>query len=150
MKNFLIRNPKIWKTFLICCLITIFVISSLSLKSVQVPFNAKDKIIHAFEYFGLGLCFMGYFVITCKKSILKSGLLTLLWGSLYGVTDEIHQGFVGYFDTGVFSGVRSCDWRDWVADCIGLSVSVIIFGGVIKIWHYIKFGKFETTTEANK
>ena len=41
-----------------------------------------------------------------------------LLGSLYGVSDEIHQ----YFVPG-----RSSDWRDWVADTVGVLAGVFLF-----------------------
>jgi len=129
----LIKNPKFWKISLISCLTLVFILSSLPLKSTPGPFEFTDKFEHAFEYFGLGICFMGYFFIVKKNSLQKSGLLTLIWGGLYGIIDEIHQGFVGYFDTGIFSGIRQCDWRDWIADSTGLLLAVLFFSIILKM-----------------
>lgn len=39
-------------------------------------------------------------------------------GSLYGVSDEIHQ----YFVPG-----RSSDWRDWVADTLGVLAGIFLY-----------------------
>jgi VanZ family protein len=41
-----------------------------------------------------------------------------LLGSLYGVSDEIHQYFVPS---------RSSDWRDWVADTVGVLAGVFLY-----------------------
>lgn len=39
-------------------------------------------------------------------------------GSLYGVSDEIHQRFVHG---------RSSDWRDWVADTLGVLLGIFLY-----------------------
>ncbi len=44
--------------------------------------------------------------------------LALLLGSAYGASDEIHQFFVPG---------RSPDWRDWIADSIGVALGAWIF-----------------------
>jgi len=129
--NSLIKSPKFWKISLILCLLTVFVLSALPLKSISVGFELTDKFQHAFEYFGVGICFMGYFMTNLNKNRAQAGLLTMFWGGLYAISDEIHQGFVGYFDSGIFSGVRQCDWRDLIADCCGLLIAVVVVTAVV-------------------
>jgi len=86
-----------------------------------------DKANHLLEYFILGflvyLCFhyslfehrfLGKFYNT---KIMKDSIASILIGSLYGVSDEIHQ----YFVPG-----RTGDPFDVVADCLGVSFGVFI------------------------
>jgi VanZ family protein len=127
MMNYLLKSPRLWTFFLITYLLIIFIVSAQHIKSLPSPFTISDKINHAAEYIGLGICLVGYFSISRKLSLKKSGKLSMLVGAFFGITDEIHQGFVGYFETGIFSGVRQCDYRDWIADCIGLLIGVVLF-----------------------
>ena len=43
-------------------------------------------------------------------------MVVLLIGALYGASDETHQLFVPG---------RSCDIADWIADCVGISFSLL-------------------------
>lgn len=65
--------------------------------------------------------------------IKRTVIFTVLAGSLYAVSDEIHQGFVGYFSSGIFGGVRDPDILDVVADITGIIVSVAVYIFVNKL-----------------
>ncbi len=73
-----------------------------------------DKWAHVLIYAPLGFLLLRA-LQQIKSEQTKHALfwLTFFLGSAYGATDEIHQ----YFVPG-----RSPDWRDWVADSIGVAL----------------------------
>ncbi|MCK5759960.1 MAG: VanZ family protein [Candidatus Delongbacteria bacterium] len=130
MNNFLnntINSPRSTKYMLIAYTLAIFVVSGLHLKTSSHGFVAKDKIMHLAEFFMLGLLMIRYFAHSKKFNIKKSILYTLIFGTLFAISDEIHQGFVGYFSSGIFGGVRDPSMFDVFADIIGVSMAVYIY-----------------------
>ncbi|MDI6848585.1 MAG: VanZ family protein [Candidatus Saccharicenans sp.] len=70
-----------------------------------------DKGAHLLEFAGLGfLLALGFFNNLPGLSFL-SAYLTFMAGISVGLLDELHQSFVPG---------RQCDWKDWVADVIGV------------------------------
>ena len=90
-------------------------------------FRINDKIIHFSEYAVLGYLLMKYFRINREKDINRSALLSFFSGSLYAASDEIHQGFVGYFSSGIFGGVRNPDLFDFFADVSGVAAVCVLY-----------------------
>ena len=76
----------------------------------------QDKINHAGAYFILGLLAWRSFRHLINAPIVLA-LLSILFCSLYGVSDEWHQSFV--------EG-RSSDVMDWLADTGGAVLAVVI------------------------
>lgn len=72
----------------------IFAISSIP--HLEVPFKVKyaDKFAHTFKYAILGYLLMRALGSARKFSPRTSILLSLLFILLWGISDEIHQGFV--------------------------------------------------------
>jgi len=94
----------------------IFALSSLQNPLPPLTSRVSDKVLHGVEYGGLGLL-LG---LALRGSGLRAGraaALALLLASLYGASDEIHQGFVPN---------RSCDLRDWVADTGGAALGALV------------------------
>ena len=90
----------------------------------------NDKLLHIIAYFFYGLSlivlFLGGFVnIHVKRAI----LFVLIFGALFAVSDEIHQAFVPG---------RTSDVFDWLADCIGISISLTLINMVNKIIQKLK------------
>lgn len=123
----LFDNRILIRLSLLIYIALIFILSSMSFKDTGSGFMLNDKIIHFIEYAGLGYLLMKYFSINRGKDLKLSALLSLIFGSIYALSDEIHQGFVGYFDTGIFGGVRDPDPFDFAADVTGISFMVLIF-----------------------
>lgn len=71
-----------------------------------------DKLVHAGAFGVLALLF---YVATGRV------WLSVLLASLYGATDELHQGLVPG---------RAADVRDWLADCLGALAGVGFGWGV--------------------
>lgn len=123
----MIKNKKkIYKYLLFFYIILVITISSLPLKSgILIEFPIKDKIQHFIEYFILG--FLLYKNVLNFDRIKNKKMFVAVFGIVFGITDEIHQGFVGYFDTGIFGGIRDCSVFDWIADSIGILFVLYMF-----------------------
>lgn len=76
---------------------------------------------HFLEYFVLGalLCNALRFHLKPKQAIAYAFLL----GSLYGVTDELHQ---------IFVPTRSCDPMDWLVDTIASLLGALLAWGILR------------------
>lgn len=107
----------------------IFVLSHIPSSDLETGFEFNDKYAHIILYMGLGFLMIRFFRIVLVNDIFKAAIMTLIFGTLFAITDEIHQGFVGYFDTGVFGGARNPEAADVAADFAGLLISCTIYYG---------------------
>ena len=71
-----------------------------------------DKVIHLGAYFVMGILAWRAFIPRYPNPV----LLTLLFCSIYGISDEWHQSFING---------RSPEIADWVADTVGGALAVI-------------------------
>jgi VanZ family protein len=87
-------------------------------QSLPTPdwFEFEDKLHHFGAYFVMGLLAWRSFRHPVKSPIILA-LISILFCSLYGFSDEWHQSFV--------EG-RSSDVFDWVADTLGASAGVFL------------------------
>ncbi|HMQ69297.1 MAG TPA: VanZ family protein [Ignavibacteria bacterium] len=102
------------------CLL-IFVLSSIPGENFpKVEFEFSDKIVHIAVYSVLYILFFYSLKNQSKYVKLRDYALefSVLFTSLYGITDEIHQYFVLN---------RSCEFLDWVADTVGALLMYLIF-----------------------
>jgi len=101
--------------------VLIFVLSSLV---VQVPpiehlGEWTDEFYHVMEYFIFGFLLARSFTHSTVEGFRNNVfLISFFIGSLYGVTDEIHQFFVPG---------REAFWLDAVADSVGTFLGALIF-----------------------
>jgi len=80
-------------------------------------------VIHATVYALLGVLFLRAFNATRIQHHLKLiFILSILFSSLYGISDEFHQSFVPY---------RDADVMDALADFLGGAFGA----GVFLLWH---------------
>ena len=96
--------------------VLIFYMSSQSHPEEQVPFvsHFSDKFLHTVEYAVFGaLCCRALSASHREPWRRQAILLAVLFASLYGISDEVHQAFVPF---------RESSWLDWVADTIGGAV----------------------------
>jgi len=118
-------NKKIFHYSLFSYLILIFTLSSFPSQDYpDIEIKFADKIVHVGVYFILCLLFF-YSLKNQTKfvKLRKSPLVfSLIFTSLYGITDELHQYFVPN---------RSSDIFDWIADTCGALVCIIL----IKIFY---------------
>lgn len=111
------------------------IIPALSEKT-EILQTVVRKLAHFTIYTILGILIMNY-VLTYKRSFYQSGLLSLTYGFIYAITDEIHQLFI--------QG-RSCEFRDVCIDTLGVLTGILFVIVITKI--YRKFTKKEK--EKNK
>jgi len=98
-----------WWVFSIIYMGIIFGLSSIPGDNISsLPFPFSDKIAHLVEYTGLGWLLGNAF---------HWSPLAILVGSIYGITDEIHQLFVPG---------REFDFMDMLCDAIGCSLGQFI------------------------
>jgi VanZ family protein len=72
----------------------------------------SDKALHALEYGGLGFL-LALALRAMGMGLWRSAAVALAAASLYGASDEIHQGLVPHRDASV---------RDWIADTAGAAL----------------------------
>ena len=97
----------------------IFVVSSLHIhpRSLFKSFTLSDKILHALEYALLCVLLFRALRWTRRPWLIRwAPMVALGLASLYGITDEWHQGLVG----------RDADVGDWVADTLGAALVAAI------------------------
>ena len=98
----------------------IFVVSSI--RVVRVPLLRRvahgDKFLHALEYALLCVLLFRALRLTHRPWLYRfSPLAAFVLSSLYGATDELHQGLVG----------RTMSFGDWLADSAGaLAVALVL------------------------
>jgi hypothetical protein len=92
----------------------IFYFSSLPKPEEELPAfvrDLSDKLLHVVEYGILGALWYRAFRWASGPGIAKSALLlAVIAGSIYGMTDEVHQAFVP---------MRQASVLDWIADTVG-------------------------------
>jgi VanZ family protein len=86
----------------------IFWLSDQSQLLVPYVFGMQDKLIHAAAY--AVMAFLFWQAWRGRLSLHLLAVLTVIFCSLFGVTDEWHQSFVVGRDASVF---------DWLADTLG-------------------------------
>ena len=89
-----------------------------SKESIPMPmlFLHQDKVHHFGAYFIMGILAWRCLRMYLSKPIVIS-LCSILFCSLYGLSDEWHQSFVAG---------RSADVFDWVADTVGATVALLL------------------------
>lgn len=98
--------------FLGLCAI-IFWLSNQPSLPMPIVFGMQDKIHHFIAYFVLGILTWRNFRHFVTPSALAAA--TVVFCSLYGISDEWHQSFI--------IG-RDAEMLDWVADTIGAAVAM--------------------------
>ena len=100
---------------------TIFYLSAQSHPEDELPSflfeEVSDKVLHAVEYAGLGgLCYRAFRWGVSGQLASHALLFAIVTASLYGMTDEAHQLFVPFRESG---------WQDWLADTIGAVIGAL-------------------------
>jgi VanZ family protein len=100
--------------------VLIFALSSSSLDIEELrPVFEYDKLLHLVEYYILGYLLMRVFTTSLDSSRAEKAVLaTILVGTLYGASDEIHQ----YFVPG-----RDCNLFDFLFDAAGATLAAVTF-----------------------
>lgn len=107
----------------------IILLTATSVPSDKLPkeiFEVGDKLLHFGAYLVLSVLLCLTLIFQKKFVLLKKYpyYFTILFGSLYGALDELHQMFIPG---------RSAEFADWVADTLGTIGGVLIVYFVKKI-----------------
>ncbi len=88
--------------------------------------SVSDKVLHVVEYAVLGgLCYRALCRGTNESWGNMALPLAVVFTSLYGISDEVHQSFVPF---------RDSSWLDWVADTIGAAVGASVMSRLDSLW----------------
>lgn len=117
MKNETKRTAYAWMPVLVYAVL-IFVQSSFPSPEFVPKFDGADKVLHFFGYGLMGLLFLRGFRISDGRIGGREILWSIVFTSLYGMSDEFHQ----YFVVG-----RTADVRDALADTLGGACGVYLF-----------------------
>ena len=128
--QFLIRpnmTGNIWRNFWAPLAWAAVLFIQSSIPDIDPPVRLSrwdDKWAHMLIYLPLGFLLLRAFARSrwpqTKRALFW---LTLVTGSAYGASDEIHQFFVPG---------RSPDWRDWIADSIGVALGAYLYFRFLK------------------
>lgn len=88
-----------------------------SIDFLDDTFYLSDKILHFIAYFCYGLTIQFALINSNNYNQKKFIVTVIIIGSLFGVSDEVHQ----YFIEG-----RSSEILDWVADTLGIASSLLL------------------------
>ena len=105
----------------------IFYMSSQSHPEEQMRLVTQfsDKALHALEYTVLGaLCYRAFHATPRERWRRQAILLAIVFTSLYGISDEVHQAFVPF---------RESSWLDWVADTIGGAIGAGVMSRILSL-----------------
>lgn len=116
LKNKYIFHHLPWQLYIV----VIFVISSIpGSRFPEIQFNMADKVVHFIIFGILGLLLARSMVVSqntfCRTNYV---IVSIMIGIGYGLIDEWHQAYV----PGRYASVS-----DWVADGLGIIVSVLLF-----------------------
>ena len=88
--------------------------------------DVSDKVLHIVEYTVLGgLCYRAVKWGTNESWSQQAMLISILFTSLYGVSDEVHQAFVPF---------RESSGLDWLADTVGAVLGTMAMYYAMKLW----------------
>ena len=111
----------------ICIAVVIFFLSAQSKLPLPetVSFPGLDKLLHACAFGSLAFALSYWFSAdTWLAEPLKCFVLVCCMAACYGISDEIHQIFVPGRDASLY---------DWLADCTGAVIAVLVRLQVVKL-----------------
>ncbi|MBS4036244.1 MAG: VanZ family protein [Ignavibacterium sp.] len=115
-----LRKYKIYLIYLPLGLYWIALFIATSIPTEYIPaVGVSDKLNHFFAYLILSVLLNLTFIFQEKVTLLREfpAMFTLLFGSVYGIFDELHQMLIPG---------RHAEILDWIADFIGVITGVLI------------------------
>ncbi|TAL70940.1 MAG: VanZ family protein [Bacteroidetes bacterium] len=98
---------------------------------IDLGFQWNDKLLHLIAYFAYGTTLIFFLFGSFDNINLKRAIIyILIFGAVFGVSDELHQSLIPGRDAEVF---------DWVADCLGIIISLSLLSPLYKIVKKLKF-----------
>lgn len=113
--------------------IILFLLTSLP-SSSAITMNVSDKIEHFGAYGLLSVFLYLNLFFQNRFELLKKfpAIFTIIFASLYGLLDELHQLLVPG---------RSCEFLDWLADFSGALIGVLIIKWLLKKMYDLSYQK---------
>ena len=91
----------------------------------DLGFDFGDKLLHALAYFIYGISLIMFIQANFRTMSRKQILIAALgFGLLFGLSDEYHQSFI----PGRMAGID-----DWIADSIGILISLLLINPIKRI-----------------
>lgn len=112
LKSLILKIDKALRSSPMAVLYSLLVLILCVMPSSELPSGPNDKISHILAF--LGIAFLW-------EAVWKSWQKALLYGSIFAVAIEIIQGLLPE------SFHRSMDWKDAVADVIGLLIGFLVY-----------------------
>ncbi len=107
------------------CMSAIFYASCIPARNIPSLFPHEDILFHGLIYATLGLFFFRALKNTDSRLVVwQLVVFTIVFGFVYGASDEFHQ---------LFTSGRSCSGFDLVVDTIGSAVGGFV-GGLLYKW----------------
>ena len=115
----LIKKCLLNNLLLIAIIISVLIIFLSLVNTKQLPVTSikvSDKVLHAFAYL---ILFWSWMAVFRKKTSIKTAILLFLVLVSFGILLEYLQG--------VLTDYRTADWKDAIANSIGLLLGFISF-----------------------
>lgn len=110
------RLAIVVRTLAVVVLVGIFLGTHLPMTGVPAV-SQLDKLFHFGAYLTLTVCLLASWELSRGTLQASHYFMVWLFGTLYGIFDEVTQIPVG----------RTCDGYDWLADVAGIVVGLILF-----------------------
>ena len=110
------RLAIVVRTLAVVVLVGIFLGTHLPMTGVPTV-SQLDKLFHFGAYLTLTVCLLASWELSRGTLQASHYFMVWLFGTLYGIFDEVTQIPVG----------RTCDGYDWLADVAGIVVGLILF-----------------------
>lgn len=114
-----LRTERLTRGLLAAYIITLAVGTHLPIESQAAQaVMSQDKVLHLAAYAVLGC--LAAICLTPQGGQLATRTGLCIWAAVitFGAIDELTQPFF----------LRSCDFADWIADCLGAAAGVIAYG----------------------
>ena len=106
--------------------VIIFIGSSISLAAPDIAGKLSDKVCHIAEYMVFGFLLARSFGNLIRPSLKEKNLVwAVMAGSLYGISDEVHQ---------IFVPTRSFEALDIISDVLGSLSGALLFLLLTRKW----------------
>ncbi len=119
--------------WLLASMSIIYVSHQETIEYLNGTFYLEDKILHFFAYLIYGITIQLALITSDNYNKRKLYLIVIMIGSLFGLSDEIHQ----YFVKG-----RSAELYDLIADILGVTASLVLKNVILWTKVQIKRGLF--------
>ncbi len=119
--------------------ILLFIGTHIPANAVLGKLPASDKVLHAVAFAGLAFQ-MAWAIPTDRSRIHQNTVYAAIVCVIYAAVDEILQIPVG----------RTADWKDFVADCVGVCVGLSTYTIARAILIKAEWNLFATTTPSER